>query len=124
MAFLNKEELSFVVNLAYELCSHGKVQQGMKAFLALNKVYPNNQVIEAGLGFSFLVVNEFAKADAIFDKLCAREDVFDEVLSFASLSKLLQNDTEAATQIASKMSEPNGAATALYQAALEAKSQQ
>ena len=113
MDLLSKEELRALSQIAFELCSQGNVYEARQIFTNLNEVYADNQTIKAGIAFSHIVVDEFAKGEEILNNLLQKEDVFDETIAIAVLDKVLQKNFAEAKEIAAKIKDKNSSAMTL-----------
>lgn len=123
MSLIARDDLVGLVNLGYELVSSGQVAAGRKIFSNLVEVYPDNQTIMVGLAFSHIVVDEFAKGEAILAPFLAQDDVFDETLAIAVLSKFLQKDLDGAKALASQIKDLESPAAVLAKNILETAAQ-
>lgn len=102
--FVSKEELSSLLQVAADLCTLGKVSEARAIALNLLKAVPDNQAIICVLAITFIVVDEFQKAEELLKPYVEREDIcFDECYGVMALCCALQKDMEGAKKYSSRI---------------------
>lgn len=119
MSLIARDDLVGLVSIAYNLISVGQVLPGREMLMKLSEVYHDNQTINCGIAFSYLVVDEFETGDSMLARLLDRDDVFDDTISIAVLSKFLQKDMESVRVLAARIQDKDSTAQKLVDSLLD-----
>ncbi|MCL1603324.1 tetratricopeptide repeat protein [Succinatimonas hippei] len=118
MQILEKEKISALIQLGFAGCAKGQIFQARRLFEGL--LCADSELVGAkiGLAFSYIVVDDFDKADQILDELLVSHSDDADVKAMKVFSLSLQKKSEEAKKLASSVDASQQSAYNLCQDAL------
>ena len=118
MQILEKEKISALIQIGFAGCAKGQIFQARRLFEGL--LCSDSELVGAkiGLAFSYIVVDDFDKADQILDELLVSHSDDADVKAMKVFSLALQKKSEEAKKLASSVDASQQSAYNLCQDAL------
>ena len=118
MQILEKEKISALIQIGFAGCAKGQIFQARRLFEGL--LCADSELVGAkiGLAFSYIVVDDFDKADQILDALLVSHSDDADVKAMKVFSLALQKKSEEAKKLASSVDASQQSAYNLCQDAL------
>lgn len=118
MQILEKEKISALIQIGFAGCAKGQIFQARRLFEGL--LCADSELVGAkiGLAFSYIVVDDFDKADQILDELLVSHSDDADVKAMKVFSLALQKKSEEAKELASSVDASQQSAYNLCQDAL------
>lgn len=118
MHILEKEKISALIQIGFAGCAKGQIFQARRLFEGL--LCADSELVGAkiGLAFSYIVVDDFDKADQILDELLVSHSDDADVKAMKVFSLALQKKSEEAKKLASSVDASQQSAYNLCQDAL------
>ncbi|EFY07565.1 tetratricopeptide repeat protein [Succinatimonas hippei] len=118
MQILEKEKISALIQIGFAGCAKGQIFQARRLFEGL--LCADSELVGAkiGLAFSYIVVDDFDKADQILDELLVSHSDDADVKAMKVFSLALQKKSEEAKKLASSVDASQQSAYNLCQDAL------
>ena len=118
MQILEKEKISALIQIGFAGCAKGQIFQARRLFEGL--LCADSELVGAkiGLAFSYIVVDDFDKADQILDELLVSHSDDADVKAMKVFSLSLQKKSEEAKKLASSVDASQQSAYNLCQDAL------
>lgn len=118
MQILEKEKISALIQIGFAGCAKGQLFQARRLFEGL--LCADSELVGAkiGLAFSYIVVDDFDKADQILDELLVSHSDDADVKAMKVFSLALQKKSEEAKKLASSVDASQQSAYNLCQDAL------
>lgn len=118
MQILEKEKISALIQIGFAGCAKGQIFQARRLFEGL--LCADSELVGAkiGLAFSYIVVDDFDKADQILDDLLVSHSDDADVKAMKVFSLALQKKSEEAKKLASSVDASQQSAYNLCQDAL------
>ena len=118
MQILEKEKISALIQIGFAGCAKGQIFQARRLFEGL--LCADSELVGAkiGLAFSYIVVDDFDKADQILDELLVSHSDDADVKTMKVFSLALQKKSEEAKKLASSVDASQQSAYNLCQDAL------
>ena len=118
MQILEKEKISALIQIGFAGCAKGQIFQARRLFEGL--LCADSELVGAkiGLAFSYIVVDDFDKADQILDELLVSHSDDADVKAMKFFSLALQKKSEEAKKLASSVDASQQSAYNLCQDAL------
>ena len=118
MQILEKEKISALIQIGFAGCAKGQIFQARRLFEGL--LCADSELVGAkiGLAFSYIVVDDFDKADQILDELLVSHSDDADVKAMKVFSLVLQKKSEEAKKLASSVDASQQSAYNLCQDAL------
>lgn len=118
MQILEKEKISALIQIGFAGCAKGQIFQARRLFEGL--LCADSELVGAkiGLAFSYIVVDDFDKADQILDDLLVSHSDDADVKAMKVFSLALQKKSEEAKELASSVDASQQSAYNLCQDAL------
>ena len=103
MQILEKEKISALIQIGFAGCAKGQIFQARRLFEGL--LCADSELVGAkiGLAFSYIVVDDFDKADQILDELLVSHSDDADVKAMKVFSLALQKKSEEAKKLASSV---------------------
>ena len=118
MQILEKEKISALIQIGFAGCAKGQLFQARRLFEGLLCVDSELVGAKIGLAFSYIVVDDFDKADQILDELLVSHSDDADVKAMKVFSLALQKKSEEAKKLASSVDASQQSAYNLCQDAL------
>lgn len=118
MQILEKEKISALIQIGFAGCAKGQIFQARRLFEGLLCADSELVVAKIGLAFSYIVVDDFDKADQILDELLVSHSDDADVKAMKVFSLALQKKSEEAKKLASSVDASQQSAYNLCQDAL------
>ncbi|WP_294565872.1 hypothetical protein [uncultured Succinatimonas sp.] len=118
MQILEKEKISALIQIGFAGCAKGQIFQTRRLFEGLLCVDSELVGAKIGLAFSYIVVDDFDKADQILDELLVSHSDDADVKAMKVFSLALQKKSEEAKKLASSVDASQQSAYNLCQDAL------
>ena len=121
MQILEKEKISALIQIGFAGCAKGQIFQARRLFEGL--LCADSELVGAkiGLAFSYIVVDDFDKADQILDELLVSHSDDADVKAMKVFSLALQKKSEEAKELASSVDASQQSAYNLCQDALKGR---
>ena len=118
MQILEKEKISALIQIGFAGCAKGQIFQARRLFEGL--LCADSELVGAkiGLAFSYIVVDDFDKADQILDELLVSHSDDADVKAMKVFSLALHKKSEEAKKLASSVDASQQSAYNLCQDAL------
>ena len=118
MQILEKEKISALIQIGFAGCAKGQIFQARRLFEGL--LCADSELVGAkiGLAFSYIVVDDFDKADQILDELLVSHSDDADVKAMKVFYLALQKKSEEAKKLASSVDASQQSAYNLCQDAL------
>ncbi len=118
MQILEKEKISALIQIGFAGCAKGQIFQARRLFEGL--LCADSELVGAkiGLAFSYIVVDDFDKADQILDEFLVSHSDDADVKAMKVFSLALQKKSEEAKKLASSVDASQQSAYNLCQDAL------
>ena len=118
MQILEKEKISALIQIGFAGCAKGQIFQARRLFEGL--LCADSELVGAkiGLAFSYIVVDDFDKADQILDELLVSHSDDADVKAMKVFFLVLQKKSEEAKKLASSVDASQQSAYNLCQDAL------